>query len=34
VAAEGPTGALLANPSLLAAHRLELPYRMVVTGSG
>jgi cobalt/nickel transport system ATP-binding protein len=34
VAAEGPTAALLANPSLLAAHRLELPYRMVVTGSG
>jgi energy-coupling factor transporter ATP-binding protein EcfA2/sirohydrochlorin ferrochelatase len=34
VAAEGPTAALLANPSLLAAHRLELPYRMVVTGNG
>jgi sirohydrochlorin cobaltochelatase len=34
VAAEGATGALLANPSLLAAHRLELPYRMVVTGTG
>jgi energy-coupling factor transporter ATP-binding protein EcfA2/sirohydrochlorin ferrochelatase len=31
VAAEGPTPTLFANPSLLAAHRLELPYRMVVT---
>jgi sirohydrochlorin cobaltochelatase len=31
VAADGPTPALFANPSLLAAHRLELPYRMVVT---
>ncbi len=30
VAADGPTPALFANPSLLAAHRLELPYRMVV----
>jgi cobalt/nickel transport system ATP-binding protein len=29
VAADGPTPALFANPSLLAAHRLELPYRMV-----
>ena len=29
VAADGPTAALFANPSLLAAHRLELPYRMV-----
>jgi cobalt/nickel transport system ATP-binding protein len=29
VAADGPTEALLANPGLLAAHRLELPYRMV-----
>jgi cobalt/nickel transport system ATP-binding protein len=28
VAADGPTGALFANPGLLAAHRLELPYRM------
>jgi len=28
VAAEGPTEALFANPGLLAAHRLELPYRM------
>jgi cobalt/nickel transport system ATP-binding protein len=28
VAADGPTDALLANPALLAAHRLELPYRM------
>ncbi|CAN5910868.1 hypothetical protein BH23ACT2_BH23ACT2_26920 [soil metagenome] len=39
VAADGPTDALLANPALLAAHRLELPYRMAVpttapTGSG
>jgi energy-coupling factor transporter ATP-binding protein EcfA2/sirohydrochlorin ferrochelatase len=31
VAADGPTPALFANPSLLAAHRLELPYRMVLT---
>jgi cobalt/nickel transport system ATP-binding protein len=30
VAAEGPTEALFANPSLLAAHRLELPYRMAL----
>lgn len=30
VAADGATAALFANPSLLAAHRLELPYRMVV----
>jgi cobalt/nickel transport system ATP-binding protein len=30
VAAEGPTAALFANPSLLAAHRLELPYRMAL----
>jgi cobalt/nickel transport system ATP-binding protein len=30
VAADGPTPALFANPALLAAHRLELPYRMVV----
>ncbi|HEX5367283.1 MAG TPA: CbiX/SirB N-terminal domain-containing protein [Acidimicrobiales bacterium] len=29
VAADGPTDALFASPSLLAAHRLELPYRMV-----
>jgi cobalt transport protein ATP-binding subunit len=29
VAADGRTAALFANPSLLAAHRLELPYRMV-----
>jgi energy-coupling factor transporter ATP-binding protein EcfA2/sirohydrochlorin ferrochelatase len=34
VAADGPTEALLANPSLLAAHRLELPYRMVVPVNG
>jgi cobalt/nickel transport system ATP-binding protein len=31
VAADGPTEALLANPGLLAAHRLELPYRMAPT---
>lgn len=30
MAADGPTTALFANPSLLSAHRLELPYRMVV----
>ena len=29
VAADGPTDGLFANPALLAAHRLELPYRMV-----
>ena len=29
IVADGPTAALLANPSLMAAHRLELPYRMV-----
>jgi len=29
VAADGPTEALFGSPSLLAAHRLELPYRMV-----
>jgi energy-coupling factor transporter ATP-binding protein EcfA2/sirohydrochlorin ferrochelatase len=34
VAADGPTPALFANPSLLAAHRLELPYRMVVPPPG
>jgi cobalt/nickel transport system ATP-binding protein len=28
VAVEGPTETLFANPTLLAAHRLELPYRM------
>jgi cobalt/nickel transport system ATP-binding protein len=28
VAADGPTDALFANPGLLSAHRLELPYRM------
>lgn len=28
VAADGPTDALFTNPALLAAHRLELPYRM------
>jgi len=32
VAADGPTEALFANPGLLAAHRLELPYRMAVAG--
>lgn len=26
IVADGPTGELLANPELLAAHRLELPY--------
>jgi energy-coupling factor transporter ATP-binding protein EcfA2/sirohydrochlorin ferrochelatase len=31
VAADGATPTLFANPSLLAAHRLELPYRMVAT---
>ena len=30
VAVDGPTPALFANPTLLSAHRLELPYRMVV----
>jgi cobalt/nickel transport system ATP-binding protein len=34
VAADGPTPALFANPSLLAAHRLELPYRMVAPTPG
>jgi cobalt/nickel transport system ATP-binding protein len=34
VAADGPTEALFANPSLLAAHRLELPYRMVAPTPG
>jgi len=34
VAADGPTPALFANPSLLAAHRLELPYRMVMPAPG
>jgi energy-coupling factor transporter ATP-binding protein EcfA2 len=34
VAADGPTPALFANPSLLAAHRLELPYRMVAPRPG
>ena len=34
VAADGPTSALFANPSLLAAHRLELPYRMVAPTPG
>jgi cobalt/nickel transport system ATP-binding protein len=34
VAADGPTPAVFANPSLLAAHRLELPYRMVVPAGG
>ena len=29
VVAEGPTAALLANPGLMAAHRLELPYGFV-----
>lgn len=30
VAVDGPTSALLADPGLLAAHRMELPYRMVL----
>jgi cobalt/nickel transport system ATP-binding protein len=30
VAVDGPTAALLADPALLAAHRLELPYRMAL----
>jgi cobalt/nickel transport system ATP-binding protein len=34
VAVDGPTSALFANPSLLAAHRLELPYRMVAPTPG
>jgi sirohydrochlorin cobaltochelatase len=34
VAADGPTPALFANPSLLAAYRLELPYRMVAPPPG
>ncbi len=34
VAADGPTATLFANPSLLAAHRLELPYRMVTPTPG
>ena len=29
--ADGPTAALLANPALMAAHRLELPYGFVGT---
>jgi cobalt/nickel transport system ATP-binding protein len=34
VAVDGPTPTLFDNPSLLAAHRLELPYRMVVPPTG
>ena len=34
VAVDGPTPTLFANPSLLAAHRLELPYRMVMPPPG
>ncbi len=30
IAADGPTAALLANRDLMAAHRLELPYAMIV----
>ena len=30
MAADGPTAGLLANRDLMAAHRLELPYGMVV----
>ena len=33
VAADGTTDALVANPGLLAAHRLEVPYRMVAPRS-
>ncbi len=32
VVADGPTAALLANPGLMAAHRLELPYGFVPKG--
>lgn len=34
VAVDGPTPALFADPGLLAAHRLELPYRMVAPPPG
>ena len=34
VAVDGPTSALLANPGVLAAHRLELPYQMVAPAAG
>ena len=34
VAVDGPTPALFAEPGLLAAHRLELPYRMVAPPPG
>jgi cobalt/nickel transport system ATP-binding protein len=34
VAVDGPTPALFADPALLAAHRLELPYRMVAPPPG
>jgi cobalt/nickel transport system ATP-binding protein len=34
VAVDGPTDALLANPAVLAAHRLELPYRMAAPVPG
>jgi cobalt/nickel transport system ATP-binding protein len=30
IVADGPTGSLLGNPDLLAAHRLELPYGFTV----
>jgi cobalt/nickel transport system ATP-binding protein len=30
IVADGPTGSLLGNPELLAAHRLELPYGFAV----
>ncbi|GAA2365936.1 ABC transporter ATP-binding protein [Nonomuraea africana] len=30
IAADGPTGTLLADPELLAAHRLELPYGFAI----
>ena len=30
IAADGPTAGLLSNRDLMAAHRLELPFGMVV----
>ncbi len=34
IVADGPTAALLANPALMAAHRLELPYGFAVPTPG
>ncbi|MCG5217069.1 ABC transporter ATP-binding protein [Streptosporangium soli] len=34
IAADGPTGELLADAELLAAHRLELPYGFAITERG